>query len=147
MELEQHTLEANEREKSALAERNEAINRRKELDREVKLMEKNKKRINDKFTTLTTNLEKAKKELNDAREKASLTMNELDIERQTIIELEQSSEQFRQKENEILGMTDSLKELQEQVDNQRESNKKIEDELKISIKDLYKINNEWYNNF
>ena len=111
MELEQHTLEANEREKSALAERNEAINRRKELDREVKLMEKNKRRINDKFTTLTTNLEKAKKELNDAREKASLTMNELDIERQTIIELEQNSEQFRQKENEILGMTDSLKEL------------------------------------
>ena len=134
MELEQHTLEANEREKSAIAERNEAINRRKELDREVKLMEKNKKRINDKFTTLTTNLEKAKKELNDAREKASLTMNELDIERQTIIELEQTSEQFRQKENEILGMTDSLKELQEQVDNQRESNKKIEDELKIEVK-------------
>ena len=97
-------------------------------------MEKNKKRINDKFTTLTTNLEKAKKELNDAREKASLTMNELDIERQTIIELEQNSEQFRQKENEILGMTDSLKELQEQVDSQRDSNKKIEDELKIEVK-------------
>ena len=97
-------------------------------------MEKNKKRLNDKFTTLTTNLEKAKKELNDAREKASLTMNELDIERQTIIELEQSSEQFRQKENEILGMTDSLKELQEQVDNQKESNKKIDDELKIEVK-------------
>ena len=134
MELEQHTLEANEREKSALAERNEAINRRKELDREVKLMEKNKKRLNDKFTTLTTNLEKAKKELNDAREKASLTMNELDIERQTIIELEQNSEQFRQKENEILGLTDSLKELQEQVDNQKESNKKIDDELKIEMK-------------
>jgi len=134
MDLEQHTLEANEREKSAIAERNEAINRRKELDREVKLMEKNKKRINDKFTTLTTNLEKAKKELNDAREKASLTMNELDIERQTIIELEQNSEQFRQKENEILGMTDSLKELQEQVDNQKESNKKIDDELKIEVK-------------
>jgi len=134
MDLEQHTLESNEREKSALAERNEAINRRKELDREVKLMEKNKKRLNDKFTTLTTNLEKAKKELNDAREKASLTMNELDIERQTIIELEQNSEQFRQKENEILGMTDSLKELQEQVDNQKESNKKIEDELKIEVK-------------
>ena len=134
MDLEQHTLEANEREKSALAERNEAINRRKELDREVKLMEKNKKRINDKFTTLTTNLDKAKKELNDAREKASLTMNELDIERQTIIELEQNSEQFRQKENEILGMTDSLKELQEQVDDQKESNKKIDDELKIEVK-------------
>ena len=134
MELEQHTLEANEREKSAIAERNEAINRRKELDREVKLMEKNKKRIKDKFTTLTTNLEKAKKELNEAREKASLTMNELDIERQTIIELEQNSEQFRQKENEILGMTDSLKELQEQVDNQKESNKKIDDELKIEVK-------------
>ncbi|OIR22490.1 MAG: hypothetical protein BEU02_01185 [Marine Group III euryarchaeote CG-Epi5] len=134
MELEQHTLEANEREKSAIAERNEAINRRKELDREVKLMEKNKKRINDKFTTLTTNLEKAKKELNEAREKASLTMNELDIERQTIIELEQNSNQFREKENEILGMTDSLKELQEQVDNQKESNKKIDDELKIEVK-------------
>ena len=134
MDLEQHTLEANEREKSAIAERNEAINRRKELDREVKLMEKNKKRINDKFTTLTTNLEKAKKELNDAREKASLTMNELDIERQTIIELEQNSDQFRQKENEILGMTDSLKELQEQVDNQNESNKKIDDELKIEVR-------------
>ena len=110
------------------------VNRRKELDREVKLMEKNKKRLNDKFTTLTTNLEKAKKELNDAREKASLTMNELDIERQTIIELEQSSEQFRQKENEILGITDSLKELQEQVDNQKESNKKIDEELKIEDK-------------
>ena len=134
MDLEQHTLEANERDKSAIAERNEAINRRKELDREVKLMEKNKKRINDKFTTLTTNLEKAKKELNDAREKASLTMNELDIERQTIIELEQNSDQFRQKENEILGMTDSLKELQEQVDNQKDSNKKIDDELKIEVK-------------
>ena len=134
MELEQHTLEANEREKSAIAERNEAINRRKELDREVKLMEKNKKRINDKFTTLTTNLEKDKKELNEAREKASLTMNELDIERQTIIELEQNSDQFREKENEILGMTDSLKELQEQVDNQKESNKKIDDELKIEVK-------------
>ena len=61
-------------------------------------------------------------------------MNELDIERQTIIELEQNSEQFRQKENEILGMTDSLKELQEQVDNQKESNKKIDDELKIEVK-------------
>ncbi len=61
-------------------------------------------------------------------------MNELDIERQTIIELEQNSEQFRQKENEILGMTDSLKELQEQVDNQKESNKKINDELKIEVK-------------
>lgn len=134
MELEHHTLEANEREKSSIAERNEAINRRKELDREVKLMEKNKKRINDKFTTLTTNLEKAKKELNEAREKASLTMNELDIERQTIIELEQNSDQFREKENEILGMTDSLKELQEQVDNQKESNKKIGDELKIEVK-------------
>jgi len=134
MELEQHTLEANEREKSSIAERNEAINRRKELDREVKLMDKNKKRINDKFTTLTTNLDKAKKELNDAREKASLTMNELDIERQTIIELEQKNETFRQKENEILDMTDSLKELQEQVDTQIESNKKIDGELKIEVK-------------
>ena len=134
MELEQHTLEANEREKSSIAERNEAINRRKELDREVKLMDKNKNRINDKFTTLTTNLDKAKKELNAAREKASLTMNELDIERQTIIELEQKNETFRQKENEILDMTDSLKELQEQVDTQAESNKKIDGELKIEVK-------------
>ncbi len=31
-------------------------------------------------------------------------------------------------------MTDSLKELQEQVDDQKESNKKIEDELKIEVK-------------
>ena len=31
-------------------------------------------------------------------------------------------------------MTDSLKELQEQVDNQKESNKKIDDELKIEVK-------------
>ena len=108
-------------------------------------MEKNKKRINDKFTTLTTNLEKAKKELNDAREKASLTMNELDIERQTIIELEQTSEQFRQKENEILGLTDSLKELQEQVDNQKQSNKKIEDELKIEVKSKEKTQKDLSN--
>ena len=68
MDYEQHTLESNEREKSAKVERNEATQRRKELDREVKLMEKNKKRINDKFTTLTANLEKAKKDLAAARE-------------------------------------------------------------------------------
>ena len=72
-------------------------------------------------------------------------MNELDIERQTIIELEQSSEQFRQKENEILDMTDSLKELQEQVDNQKESNKKIDDELKIEVKS--KENSERFSSF
>ena len=42
MDYEQHTLESNEREKSAKVERNEATQRRKELDREVKLMEKNK---------------------------------------------------------------------------------------------------------
>ena len=38
MDYEQHTLESNEREKSAKVERNEATQRRKELDREVKLM-------------------------------------------------------------------------------------------------------------
>ena len=42
----------------------ETKKRRKDLDQEVKLMEKNKKRLNDKFTTLTTNLEKAKNALN-----------------------------------------------------------------------------------
>ena len=48
-------------------------------------MEKNKKRINDKFTTLTTGLEKAKKDLASAREKAAVTLSELDLERETIV--------------------------------------------------------------
>ena len=38
-------------------------------------MEKNKKRINDKFTKLTADLEKAKKDLTGAREKASVTLS------------------------------------------------------------------------
>ena len=87
MSLEQQTLEANEREKAADAERNDAAQRRKEMDREVKLMEKNKKRINDKFTTLTTNLEQAKKELASTRERAGVALSELDLERETIVEL------------------------------------------------------------
>ena len=130
MDYEQHTLESNEREKAAKAERNEAAQRRKELDREVKLMEKNKKRINDKFTTLTTNLEKAKKDLAAAREKAAVTLSELDLERETIIELQQEAETHRAKEGEIIGLTDSLKELQEQVTDQKTSNDGIQSELK-----------------
>ena len=133
MELEQQTLEANEREKAALTEKNDATQRRKEMDREVKLMEKNKKRMNDKFSTLTTNLEKAKKELSDTREKAAVALSELDLERETIIELEQKAEEHRAKEKEIVEITDSMKELQEQVDEQKETNKGIEDELKTEI--------------
>ena len=130
MDYEQHTLESNEREKSAKVERNEAAQRRKELDREVKLMEKNKKRINDKFTTLTANLEKAKKDLASAREKAAVTLSELDLERETIIELQQEAETHRAKEGEIIGLTDSLKELQDQVTEQNTSNSGIQNELK-----------------
>ena len=125
-----NTLESNEREKSAKVERNEATQRRKELDREVKLMEKNKKRINDKFTTLTANLEKAKKDLATAREKAAVTLSELDLERETIIELQQEAETHRAKEGEIIGLTDSLKELQDQVTEQNTSNSSIQNELK-----------------
>lgn len=130
MDYEQHTLESNEREKSAKVERNEAAQRRKELDREVKLMEKNKTRINDKFTTLTANLEKAKKDLATAREKAAITLSELDLERETIVELQEESEKHRTKENEIIGLTDSLKELQEQVTEQSTTNTGIKNELK-----------------
>ena len=130
MDLEQQTLDANEREKAALAERKDAAQRRKELDREVKLMEKNKKRLNDKFTTLTSNLEKAKKDLASAREKAAVTLSELDLERETIVELQQDVEKHRQKEGEIVGLTDSLKELQEQVKEQNDSNQSIFDDLK-----------------
>jgi len=130
MEYEQQTLEANEREKSADTERKEAAKRRKDLDQEVKLMEKNKKRLNDKFTTLTTNLEKAKKDLAGAREKASVTLSELDLERETIVELQQDSEKFRTKEGEIIELTDSLKELQEQVQDQKDTNEGINKDLK-----------------
>jgi len=130
MEYEQQTLEANEREKSADTERKEAAKRRKDLDQEVKLMEKNKKRLNDKFTTLTTNLEKAKKDLAGAREKASVTLSELDLERETIVELQQESEKFRTKEGEIIELTDSLKELQEQVQDQKGTNENISKDLK-----------------
>ena len=134
VELEQQTLEANEREKAALTEKNDAAQRRKEMDREVKLMEKNKKRMNDKFSALTTNLEKAKKELSDTREKAAVALSELDLERETIIELEQKAEKHREKESEIVEITDSMKELQEQVNEQKETNKGIEDELKAETK-------------
>ena len=130
MEYEQQTLESNEREKSADTERKEAAKRRKDLDQEVKLMEKNKKRINDKFTTLTSSLEKAKKDLATAREKASVTLSELDIERETIVELQQDSEKFRAREGEIVELTDSLKELQEQVKDQKDTNKGVEDDLR-----------------
>ncbi len=134
MELEQQTLEANEREKAALTEKNDAAQRRKEMDREVKLMEKNKKRMNDKFSALTTNLEKAKKELYATREKAAVALSELDLERETIIELEQKAEKHREKESEIVEITDSMKELQEQVSEQKDTNKGIEDDLKAEIK-------------
>ena len=134
VELEQQTLEANEREKAALTEKNNAAQRRKEMDREVKLMEKNKKRMNDKFSALTTNLEKAKKELSDTREKAAVALSELDLERETIVELEQKAEKHREKESEIVEVTDSMKELQEQVNEQKETNKGIGDELKAEIK-------------
>ena len=134
VELEQQTLEANEREKAALTERNDAAQRRKEMDREVKLMEKNKKRMNDKFSDLTTNLEKARKELSDTREKAAIALSELDLERETIIELEQKAEEHRAKEKEIVEITDSMKELQEQVNEQKDTNKGIEDELKAETK-------------
>jgi len=130
MEYEQQTLEANEREKSADTERKEAAKRRKDLDQEVKLMEKNKKRLNDKFTTLTTGLEKAKKDLAGAREKASVTLSELDLERETIVELQQDAEKFRTKEGEIIELTDSLKELQEQVQDQKNTNEGIGKDLK-----------------
>ena len=93
-------------------------------------MEKNKKRINDKFTTLTANLEKAKKDLAAAREKAAVTLSELDLERETIIELQQEAETHRAKEGEIIGLTDSLKELQDQVTEQNTSNSGIQNELK-----------------
>jgi len=130
MEFEQQTLEANEREKAALTEKNDATQRRKEMDREVKLMEKNKKRMNDKFSALTTDLEKAKKELSDTREKAAVALSELDLERETIIELEQKAEEHRTKEKEIVEIADSMKELQEQVNEQKDTNKGIKDELK-----------------
>jgi transcription elongation factor GreA len=130
MDYEQHTLESNEREKAAETERNDATQRRKELDREVKLMDKNKNRINDKFTTLTTSIEKAKKDLAAAREKAAVTLSELDLERETIIELQQEAEKHRAKEGEIIGLTDSLKELQEQVADQGTSNSGIQNDLK-----------------
>jgi len=142
MGLEQQTLEANEREKAAIAERNDAAQRRKEMDREVKLMEKNKKRINDKFTTLTTNLEQAKKELASTRERAGVALSELDLERETIVELEQEAEKHRQKEKEIVDITDSMKELQEQVTDQKETNKGIEDELKAEIERKKKTEND-----
>ena len=134
MELEQQTLEANEREKAAITERNDAAQRRKEMDREVKLMEKNKKRIDGNFSALTTNLEKAKKELSDTREKAAVALSELDLERETIIELEQKAEKHREKEREIVELTDSLKELQEQINEQKDTNKGIEEELKAETK-------------
>ena len=130
MEYEQSTLEANEREKSADAERKEAAQRRKDLDREMKLMDKNKKRINDKFTTLAADIEKAKKDLANSREKAAVTLSELDLERETIVELQQETEKHRSKEGEIVELTDSLKELQEQVNEQKTSNKGIETDLK-----------------
>jgi len=130
MEYEQSTLEANEREKSADAERKDAAQRRKDLDREMKLMDKNKKRINNKFTTLAADIEKAKKDLVNAREKAAVTLSELDLERETIVELQQETEKHRSKEGEIVGLTDSLKELQEQVKEQKTSNKGIETDLK-----------------
>jgi transcription elongation GreA/GreB family factor len=134
MELEQQILEGNERERAATAEKNDAAQRRNEMNREVKLMEKNKKRINDKFSTLTTNLEKAKKELAETRERAAVALSELDLERETIVELEQKAEEHRTKEKEIVEVTDSMKELQEQVNEQKETNEGIEDELKAEIK-------------
>ncbi len=130
MEYEQSTLEANEREKSADVERKEAAQRRKDLDREMKLMDKNKKRINDKFTTLAADIEKAKKDLANSREKAAVTLSELDLERETIVELQQETEKHRSKEGEIVELTNSLKELQEQVNEQKTSNKGIETDLK-----------------
>ena len=130
MEYEQQTLEANEREKSADTERKEAAKRRKDLDQEVKLMEKNKKRLNEKFATLTADLEKAKKDLASAREKASVTLSELDLERETIVELQQDAEKFRVKESEIIELTDSLKELQEQLQDQKDTNEGIKSDLK-----------------
>ena len=133
MELEQQSLEANEREKAAIAEKNDAARRRKEMDMEVKLMDKNKKRLNDKFATLTANLEAAKKELNKTREGAAVALNELDIERETIVKLEQEAEKHREKEREIVGMTDSMKELQEQIDDQKKSNSVIEEDLKVEV--------------
>ena len=142
MDYEQHTLESNEREKAAETERKEATQRRKELDREVKLMDKNKKRINDKFTTLTTSIEKAKKDLAAAREKAAITLSELDLERETIIELQQEAEKHRVKEGEIIGLTDSLKELQEQVTEQGTSNSGIQNELKDETNRKKKTQND-----
>ena len=93
-------------------------------------MEKHKKRINDNFTTLTTGLEKAKKDLANAREKAAVTLSELDLERETIVELQQETEKYRTKEGEIVALTDSLKELQEQVGDQKATNSGIEKDLK-----------------
>ena len=133
MELEQQIIEGNEREKAATTEKNDATQRRNEMDREVKLMEKNKKRVNDKFSTLTTNLEKAKKELAETRERAAVALSELDLERETIVELEQKAEEHRAKEKEIIGITDSMEELQGQVSEQKETNEGIEDELKTEI--------------
>ncbi|MEC8875126.1 MAG: GreA/GreB family elongation factor, partial [Candidatus Thermoplasmatota archaeon] len=133
MELEQQILEGNERERAATTEKNDATQRRNEMDREVKLMEKNKKRVNDKFSTLTTNLEKAKKELAETRERAAVALSELDLERETIVELEQKAEEHRTKEKEIVEITDSMKELQEQVSEQKATNQGIEDELKTEV--------------
>ena len=133
MELEQQTLEANEREKAATVEKNDAAQRRNEMDREVKLMEKNKKRINDKFSTLTTNLEKAKKDLAVTRERAAVALSELDLERETIVELEQKAEKHREKEREIIEITDSMKELQGQVKEQKDTNEGIENDLEAEI--------------
>jgi transcription elongation GreA/GreB family factor len=105
-------------------------------------MEKNKKRINDKFTTLTTNLENAKKELASTRERAAVALSELDLERETIIELEQESEKHRQKEKEIVEITDSMKELHEQISEQKETNEGIEGELKAEIERKKRTEND-----
>ena len=139
MDLEQQILESNEAEKSASTERQEAARRRKEMDQEVKNMEKNKKRINNKFTTLTTSLEKAKKDLAKAREGAAVTLSELDLERQTIVELQDEAEKHRIKEQEIVELGNSLKELQEQVNDQKESNKSIETDLKEETRQKRKV--------
>ena len=54
----------------------------------------------------------------------------MDLERETIVELQQETEKYRSKEGEIVELTDSLKELQEQVKEQEDTNKGIDDDLK-----------------
>ena len=78
-------------------------------------------------------------DLAKAREGAAVTLSELDLERQTIVELQDEAEKHRIKEQEIVELGNSLKELQEQVNDQKESNKSIETDLKEETRQKRKV--------